>query len=208
MRQAKTPIPEGDIIDATTERSEATDWNAMLASYRQPVLWKSVAQLAITGLLLGVFWLAMLWSLEVGYWLTLLLALPAALMLVRLFMLQHDCGHGSFFRSRRANNVVGSMLGVFTLVPYAYWRRTHALPHAGSGNLDARGFGDIDTLTVREYLSLPWRKQLLYRLYRHPFVLLFIRPTWQFVLKPRLPLDIPREWKREAVLIQLSNLGL
>jgi omega-6 fatty acid desaturase (delta-12 desaturase) len=180
----------------------------MLASYRQPVLWKSVVQLASTALLLGVLWFAMLWSLEVGYWLTLLLALPASLMLVRLFMLQHDCGHGSYFRSRRANNLIGSVLGVFTLVPYAYWRRTHSLHHAGSGNLDARGFGDIDTLTVREYLSLPPFKRLLYRLYRHPLVLLLVGPTWQFVLKHRLPLDIPRDWKREALGVQLSNLGL
>jgi omega-6 fatty acid desaturase (delta-12 desaturase) len=196
------------LINAAKKPSEAVDWNAMLASYRQPVLWKSVVQLASTALLLGVLWFAMLWSLEVGYWLTLLLALPASLMLVRLFMLQHDCGHGSYFRSRRANNLIGSVLGVFTLVPYAYWRRTHSLHHAGSGNLDARGFGDIDTLTVREYLSLPPFKRLLYRLYRHPLVLLLVGPTWQFVLKHRLPLDIPRDWKREALGVQVSNLGL
>lgn len=185
-----------------------TDWNALLAPYRKPVPWRSFAQLASTVLLLGVLWLAMLWSLEVGYWLTLTLALPAALMLVRLFMLQHDCGHGSFFRSRKANDAIGSVLGVFTLVPYAYWRRTHALHHATSGNLEARGFGDIDTLTVREYLSRPWLKRVLYRLYRHPVVLLGVGPTWQFLLKHRLPLDIPREWKREAVSVQLTNLGL
>jgi omega-6 fatty acid desaturase (delta-12 desaturase) len=189
-------------------RSEVVDWNAKLAPYRHPVLWKSVFQLASTVLLLGGLWFAMLWSLEVGYWLTLLLALPTALMLVRLFMLQHDCGHGSFFRSRRANNLIGSALGVFTLVPYAYWRRTHALHHAGSGNLDARGIGDIDTLTVREYLSRPPLKRLMYRLYRHPIVMLLVGPTWQFVLKHRLPLDIPRGWKKEAVGVQLSNLGL
>jgi omega-6 fatty acid desaturase (delta-12 desaturase) len=195
-------------IDAVTKEREAVDWNAMLAPYRQPVLWKSVLQLVSTALLLGALWLAMLWSLEIGYWLTLLLALPAALMLVRLFLLQHDCGHGSFFRSRRANNLIGSVLGIFTLVPYAYWRRTHSLHHAGSGNLDARGLGDIDTLTVREYLSRPRMKRLLYRLYRHPFVLLVLGPTWQFILKHRLPLDMPRNWTREAIGIQLSNLGL
>jgi omega-6 fatty acid desaturase (delta-12 desaturase) len=197
-----------EIIDTVKKPSEAVDWNALLASYRQPVLWKSVVQLLSTALLLGVLWFTMLWSLEIGYWLTLLLALPTSLMLVRLFMLQHDCGHGSYFRSRKVNNLIGSVLGVFTLVPYAYWRRTHSLHHAGSGNLDARGFGEIDTLTVREYLSRPPFKRFLYRLYRHPLVLLVIGPTWQFVLKHRLPLDIPREWKREAIGVQLSNLGL
>lgn len=210
MRQA--PTSAGEEGESTSSAPAATsvpvNWNALLAPYRRPTAWRSVWQLVNTVLPLGALWLGMLWSVDVGYWLTLLLAFPAALMLVRLFMLQHDCGHGAFFQSRRANNVIGSVLGVFTLVPYAYWRRTHSLHHATSGNLEARGFGDIDTLTVREYLSRPWVKRVLYRLYRHPFVLVGIGPTWQFILKHRLPLDIPREWKREAVAVQLTNVGL
>jgi omega-6 fatty acid desaturase (delta-12 desaturase) len=197
---------EGAARDARTD--SGIDWNAMLAPYRRPVTWRSVAQLATTASLLALFWLLMWWSLDVGYWLSLLLAVPAALMLVRLFMLQHDCGHGSFFRSQKLNNLVGTVLGVFTLVPYHYWRRTHAIHHATSGNLDVRGFGDIDTLTVKEYLSRPWLKRLGYRLYRHPAVLLLLGPAWQFILKHRLPLDIPREWKREAISVQLTNLLL
>ncbi len=184
------------------------DWNAVLAPYRHPVAWKSAFQLATTALLLAVCWAAMVWSLSVGYWLTLLLALPAAAMTMRLFMLQHDCGHGSFFRDQRANNVVGGVLGVVTLVPYSYWRRTHAIHHATSGNLDVRGLGDIDTLTVREYLSRSRLKRLLYRMYRHPVVLLIVGPIWQFGLKHRLPFDVPRSWKRELLGVQLTNLGL
>ncbi len=184
------------------------DWQKLLAPYRHVVTWKSVFQLVTTAALLAAFWFAMLWSLEVGYWLTLLLALPAATMLVRLFMLQHDCGHGSFFRSQRTANLVGTVLGFFTLVPYEYWRKTHAIHHAGSGNLDSRTFGDIDTLTVREYLSRPRMKRLAYRLYRHPAVMLLVGPAWQFVLKHRLPLDIPRDWKREWLSVHLSNLAL
>ncbi len=130
------------------------------------------------------------------------------MMVVRLFMLQHDCGHGAFFRSQKMNNLVGGVLGVFTLVPYAYWRRTHAIHHATSGNLDVRGLGDIDTLTVREYLSRPKFKRVLYRMYRHPAVLLLVGPTWQFVLKHRLPLDTPKGWKREQLGVQLTNLAL
>src|SRR6185295_8210560 len=104
-------------------------------------------------------------------------------LFTRVFIIQHDCGHGGFFGSRRANDILGSILGVFTLFPYAYWRRTHALHHATSGKLDHREFGDIDTKTVREYLAMPWLRRLGYRLYRHPVVLLVVGPTYQFVFK-------------------------
>ena len=194
--------------DARPE-GQAVDWNALLAPYRRPVMWKSLFQLFSTALLLAASWFAMLWSLDrVGYWLTLLLAVPAAFMVVRLFMLQHDCGHGSFFRSQRLNNLVGTVLGVFTLVPYGYWRKTHAIHHATSGNLDLRSLGDIDTLTVKEYLSRSRMKRIFYRLYRHPAMMLLVGPTWQFVLKHRLPLDIPRDWRREQFSVQFTNLML
>lgn len=184
------------------------DWNTVLAPYRSPVLWSSLWQLASTATLFIACWALMLWSLSIGYWLTLLLAAPTAMMVVRLFMLQHDCGHGSFFGSRDANSVVGSLLGVITLVPYTYWRKTHAIHHATSGDLDGRDLGDIDTLTVHEYLALPRARQLLYRLYRHPIVLLLVGPAWQFVLKHRLPLDIPRNWKREWASVHWTNVGI
>ena len=180
----------------------------MLAPYRSPVLWRSIWQLTSTTALFVTSWLVMQWSLGVGYWLTLLLAVPTAMMVVRLFMLQHDCGHGSFFKSKDANTIVGSVLGVVTLVPYTYWRKTHAIHHATSGDLDGRDFGDIDTLTVREYLSRPRGKRLMYRIYRHWLVLLVVGPVWQFVIKHRLPLDIPRSWKREWASVHWTNVGL
>jgi omega-6 fatty acid desaturase (delta-12 desaturase) len=198
-------IPTTASADA---KSHAPDWNTMLAPYRRPVAWKSVFQLASTIILLGAFWFAAAWSLSIGYWLTLIVSVPAALMIARLFMLQHDCGHGSFFRSQKANNLVGGVLGVVTLVPYAYWRRTHAIHHATSGNLDVRGLGDIDTLTVKEYLSRSRFKRVLYRMYRSPLTLLLVGPTWQFILKHRMPLDIPRGWKREIVGVQVTNVAL
>ena len=193
---------------ASTSDSSRPDWTALLAPYRQSVMWKSIWQLTSTSLLFAGFWLAMLWSLGVGYWLTLLLAPFTSMMVVRLFMLQHDCGHGSFFKAKRTNTAVGAVLGVVTLVPYTYWRKTHAIHHATSGDLDGRDLGDIDTLTVREYLSRSRVQRVMYRIYRNPLVLLVVGPAWQFILKHRLPLDIPRDWKREWASVHGTNVGL
>jgi len=134
-------------------------WSEVLAAYREPSNGRSVLEIAITVLPLALLWFLMWVSLDIGYWLCLLLSIPTAGFLVRLFMIQHDCGHGSFFRQRAINDWVGRVAGVLTLTPYDFWRRTHAIHHAGSGNLDRRGIGDIDMLTVREYLALPrWRR--------------------------------------------------
>ena len=156
----------------------------------------------------ALFWVLALKSLEIGYWLTLLLAIPTAGFLMRLFMIQHDCGHGSFFRSRTAANLVGSCIGVLTLTPYAYWRKTHALHHAHSGDLDLRGFGDVDTFTVREYLAMSRGQRLWYRIYRSPFFLFGPGAYIHFFLKHRYPFDLPRDWKREWASIWRNNLAL
>ena len=167
----------------------ARAWMRILARYREPDEARSVLEIVITAVPLVVLW-ALMWAvlaLHLGYWLCLLLAVPAAGFLVRLFMIQHDCGHGAFFRHRLANDWVGRAIGVLTLTPYNSWRRAHAGHHATSGNLERRGTGNVDTLTVREYLALSRWGRLKYRLYRHPLVMFGVGPAYLFVLRQRLP---------------------
>lgn len=187
-----TPSPDSShdshSIKAKQRKALARFWTERLADYKTPITSRSLGQLVTTLLPLVALVAAMGFALEVGYWLTLLLAVPAALFLTRLFVLQHDCGHGSFFKADWANNWVGRALSVFTVTPYEVWRRDHAIHHATSGNLDKRGTGDIDTLTVREYLALSPLKRLGYRIYRHPVVLFGIGPTLLFMWKFRFPL--------------------
>lgn len=149
---------------------------------------RSLFQLVTTGA--AFFGMLALMSVvaEQAYWLTLLLAVPTAGLLVRLFIVQHDCGHGSYFRSKTANNLTGRLISVLTFTPYGHWRRSHANHHATSGNLDRRGQGDVMTLTVEEYQELSPLNKLGYRLYRHPLVMNLIGAPVNFVILQRVPL--------------------
>jgi acyl-lipid omega-6 desaturase (Delta-12 desaturase) len=190
------------------ERERVAHFTRMLKPYWGADTRRSVTQLAASFVPFVLLWYAMLRSIEVSYLLTLFLALPTAGFLMRLFMIQHDCGHGSFFRSRRARDWAGFAIGVLTLIPYQYWRKTHAHHHAHSGDLDFRGLGDVNTLTVGEYLALPRLRRLGYRLYRNPLVLFGIGPAFHFVVKHRYPWDIPRDWKQAWRSVWWTNAAL
>jgi omega-6 fatty acid desaturase (delta-12 desaturase) len=193
---------------APTGPAQPRDWLKRLATYREPQLGRGLVELAVTLVPYLGLWLLVWLSLGHGYWLSLLLAVPAAGFLVRLFMIQHDCGHGSFFPRRRGNDWLGRVLGVLTLTPYGYWRRTHAVHHATSGNLDQRGMGDITTLTVREFQSLTPARRVLYRLSRNPLVLLGLGPVYLFVLKHRLPVGLMRSGKDAWLSVMGTNLAI
>jgi len=182
--------PEAGGIAAVTDIRALTQ---SLARYREPNPGRSIVEVLITLVPFVLLWLSMWLSLRLGYGLYLLLTVPAAGLLVRLFMIQHDCGHGSLFRQRSVNDWVGRVIGVITLTPYDFWRRAHGIHHATSGNLDRRGIGDIDTLTVREYLALSRWRRLVYRLYRHPIVMFGVGPSYLFILRHRLPFGLTRE---------------
>jgi omega-6 fatty acid desaturase (delta-12 desaturase) len=170
----------------------APDVRALIQSfvrYREPDSRRALFELGVTAGCLLLGWSLMWVSLAIGYWLTLLLAVPTAGFLVRLFMIQHDCGHGAFFRQRLANDWTGRAIGVFTLTPYDCWKRNHAMHHATSGNLDRRGIGDILTLTVDEYLSRSALGRFTYRAYRNPIVMFGIGPAYLFFLRHRLPFE-------------------
>jgi omega-6 fatty acid desaturase (delta-12 desaturase) len=189
--------------------SDARRWTQILAVYRKPNHGRSVAEVAITALPLVALWTAAWFTFWLGYaWATPLIAIPAAGFLVRLFMIQHDCGHGTFFSHRQANDWVGRVIGVLTLTPYDFWRRTHAIHHASAGNLDRRGIGDVDTLTVREYRALSRWGRLRYRLYRHPLVMFGFGPAYLFLLQHRLPIGLMRNgWQPWASTIA-TNLAI
>jgi omega-6 fatty acid desaturase (delta-12 desaturase) len=176
-----------------------------LGDFRRRDEFRSVAQIITTLALFAAGWWAMWASLSIGYWLTLVLAVPTAGLLLRLFVLQHDCGHGAMFRDQRANHAVGTVLGVLTMTPYHCWRRQHALHHATNGQLDHRGFGDVTTLTLDEYADLPLGRRLAYHVYRHPLMLMVIGPFFYFALYQRLPSSVPAAWHRERRSIHLTN---
>ena len=182
--------------DTQAATRSAKEWVTELAKYRNPTLRRSVFELAITLLPFALLW-ALAWAaLSVSYLLAFAIAAVNGLFLVRIFIIQHDCGHASYFNNRVVQDWVGRCLGVLTLTPYDVWRRTHAIHHSHHGNLDQRGIGDVMTLTVAEYRARGWLGRALYRLYRHPLVLFVLGPSYMFILHNRLPVGLMNQgWR-------------
>jgi omega-6 fatty acid desaturase (delta-12 desaturase) len=200
--------PEHRALRFADGEPSATEWLKVLAAYRDPSPLRSIVEIVITVVPLAALWFAMWASLGVGYWLTLLLAIPTAGFLMRLFVIQHDCGHSALFRRRSVNDWVGRAAGIVTMTPYYYWRRIHAMHHATSGNLEERGIGDVWTLTVAEYLASPGWRRLLYRVFRSPAVLLVLGPPLVFFAAFRIPGSLLRVGWQPWVSTMGTNAGI
>ncbi|MCB8982962.1 MAG: fatty acid desaturase [Ardenticatenaceae bacterium] len=182
------------------EAAEQLNWKNMVRPFQTSDTKRSLWQVVNTFVPFIILWIVMYLSLQVGYWLTLLLALPTAGMLVRIFIIQHDCGHGSFFKSRQANDRLGVVCGMLTLTPYYQWRKSHAVHHATAGNLARRDVHDVYTMTVREYNEAPLATRVRYRLYRNPITLFLILPLALFLVLYRFPGPLSRRKERLNVL--------
>ncbi|MCG6116108.1 MAG: fatty acid desaturase [Mesorhizobium sp.] len=188
--------------------AEARRWAPVLARYRQPDARRSVFEIVITVVPFLALWAAAAFAIVHGHWWGLILTVPAAGFLVRMFMLQHDCGHGALFARRKLNDWIGRVIGILTLTPYDYWRRSHAVHHATAGNLDQRGVGDITTLTLSEYRALSWWGRARYWLYRNPVVMFGIGPAWVFICQYRLPFGYMRSGAQPWISTLATNLGI
>jgi omega-6 fatty acid desaturase (delta-12 desaturase) len=177
-----------------------------LAEYCHPDIRQSLWQLANSIIPFFIMWYLMLRSLEISYLLTLALTVPTAGFMARIFIIFHDCGHGSFFESKRANDIWGFITGVITLTPYHQWRHSHAMHHASAGDLGRRGTGDIWTMTVEEYTESSKWQQLAYRIYRSPITLFIFGPLLIFVVSYRFSAKGASNRERESVY--LTNLML
>jgi acyl-lipid omega-6 desaturase (Delta-12 desaturase) len=185
---------------------ETAAWKQVVAKYQKPSVWRSVWQIVNSLVPYVVLWYLMYLLKGISVWLAVPLAILAGAFLVRIFIISHDCGHGSFFKSRKANDIIGTITGILAFTPYYQWRWEHSLHHATAGDLDRRGTGDIWTLTVQEYLEASRWKRFAYRLARNPLVLFIIAPLFLFVIQQRFP--FPKGGLRERYSVYMTNVAL
>ena len=196
-----------EMTPTSSTHTEPPSWKEILAPYERPDARRGAMQIATS--LLPYLALTAIAYLTMGtVWLTVLLAIPTAGFLVRTFVVFHDCAHGSLLPSRRANGRVGTLLGLFVLTPFARWKHEHAVHHATSGDLDRRGVGDVQTLTVSEYNALPPRGRVAYRLFRNPLVMFGIGPIFAMIIGPRIVGKDLRPRMRNSVLATDAALAV
>ena len=193
-------------IGKNNMKNVSSQWMEIVSKYNFSDPVKSWWQLINSFIPYILLWAAMIWSLDISYWLTLFLAIFASGFLVRIFIIFHDCGHGSFFKSQRLNRFVGIISGLMAFTPYHKWHHDHKEHHETVGNLDKRGTGDVKTLTIEEFLERSTWNRFRYRLYRHPIFLFGIAPFLVFILQHRMPKKYMN--RKEHLQLHLSNLAL
>jgi len=193
-------------VEESKRTPEVTVWKEIVARYQKPAIGRGIWQIVNTIVPYVALWVLAYFSLRVSWWLTVPLAVLAGGFLVRIFIIFHDCGHGSFFKSRRANDILGFVTGVIAFTPYYHWRWEHSLHHSTSGDLDRRGKGDVWTLTVQEYLEASRWKRFAYRLARNPLVLFVIAPLFLFLIRERFP--TAGASRRERHSVYWTNLAV
>ena len=200
-------VTESKTARLTEAEQSARQWVDRLEPFRVPNDKRSILEFATTlGLYIPVWILAVIVVKSYSGWLAIPLIILGGALMVRLFILQHDCGHNALFSDRKVNTWVGRFLGVITLTPYDYWRRMHATHHAGSGNLKRRGTGDIDTLTVDEYVKSPFLNRVIYRLYRNPYLMFTLGPAYLFLLRHRLPVGCMNQGRKPWISVATTNV--
>jgi omega-6 fatty acid desaturase (delta-12 desaturase) len=199
MKSEPSPVSGRNHVDNVT-------WKEIVAKYQKPSTWRALWQIIDTLIPYAALWYLMYLCRPISWWLVVPLAILAGGLLVRVFIIFHDCGHGSFFKSRAANDAVGFIAGILTFTPYYHWRWEHAIHHGSAGHLDKRGTGDVWTMTVQEYLESSRWKRFAYRLARNPLILFAIAPIFLFLIRQRFP--SPKASRRERHSVYMMNLAI
>ncbi len=196
-------------MDILTIKNDMKDWVKIIKPYQEANTNKAIVQILNSFLPFIAVWCLMYFAYAISYWYVLALAMLNSLFLVRIFIIQHDCGHYSFFESRKWNKIIGTMCSLLTTIPFKYWARVHSFHHGHVGQLENRNVGDINVLTVKEYHSLPSLRKFYYRIFRNPLFIFVVAPTVYLSISNRLPFMIFQKGWKELFWGQLfNNLGL
>ena len=207
--QSGTNAVMNDSKEPGKPQSTTVEWKRIVVQFQQPSAARASWQIISTLVPYALLWFLMYSMVAISWWLTIPLAILAGALLVRVFIIFHDCGHGSFFKSRTTNDVWGFLCGMLTFTPYYHWRWEHSLHHATAGDLDRRGIGDVWTMTVQEYLESSRWKRFAYRLARNPIVLFVLAPLYIFLIKHRIPkAEASRRERWSVYWMNLAILGV
>jgi len=192
----------------TEIKDRLSNWKAIIRQYQVPNNKRAVLQILTTFLPFIALWVLLYFTMQYSVWLSIPLFLINAFFLVRIFIIQHDCGHQSFFRSKKLNNIIGTVCSVFSIIPYKYWSKIHNFHHGHTGQLEVREIGDIPTMTLNEYVNAGWCQKLRYRIFRLPVVTFVIAPIYYFFVPCRYPTTHFNKWGKYMKMMLKDNFWI